>query len=54
MEGLAAMAEAGLAQIASKGYAAQVSLHAHVKTMLEVCLAFCGKEVALAYREVML
>ena len=54
VEGLAAMAEEGLAQIASKGYGSQVRAHAHVKKLLEVCMAFCGKEVALEYREVML
>ena len=54
LEGLPAMAEAGLAQIASKGYGAQVRAHGHVKKLLQVCMAFCGKEVALEYREVML
>ena len=54
LDGLTGIAEAGLAQISGKGYAAQVRAHAHVKTILEVCLAFCGKEVALEYREVML
>ena len=53
VEGLAAVAQAGLAQIEAKGYAAKLKEHAHVKTMLEVCMAFCGKEVALAYRQVM-
>ena len=50
LDGLAAMAEEGLTQIASKGYASQVSSHSHVQRILEVCLAFCGKEVALEYR----
>ena len=54
VEGLAALAEEGLAQIAAKGYGAQVRAHAHVKKLLEVCMAFCGKQVALAYREGML
>ena len=53
LEGLAALAQAGLSQISDKGYGLQVSLHAHVKSILEVCMAFCGKEVALEYREVM-
>ena len=39
-------------QIASKGYGAQVRAHGHVKKLLQVCMAFCGKEVALAYRQV--
>ena len=53
VEGLAAVAQAGLAQIEAQGYAAKLKEHAHVKTMLQVCMAFCGKEVALAYRQVM-
>ena len=52
VEGLAAVAQAGLAQIEAQGYAAKLKEHAHVKTILEVCMAFCGKEVALAYRQV--
>ena len=52
LEGLPAIAQEGLAQISGKGYASQVRAHAHVKTILEVCLAFCGKEVALEYRKV--
>ena len=52
LEGLPAMAQEGLAQISGKGYASQVRAHAHVKTILEVCLAFCGKEVALEYRKI--
>ena len=54
LEGLTAMAEAGLAQIASKGYGAQVRAHAHVKKLLQVCMAFCSKEVGLACRAFML
>ena len=54
LDGLTAMAQEGLAQIASKGYGAQVRSHGHVKKLLQVCMAFCGKQVALAYREVML
>ena len=53
VEGLAAVAQAGLAQIEAQGYATKLKEHAHVKTILEVCMAFCGKEVALAYRQVM-
>ena len=54
VEGLAAMAEEGLAQIASKGYGAQVRAHGHVKKLLQVCMAFCGKEVALKYEHITL
>ena len=54
VEGLAAMAAAGLAQIASKGYGAQVRAHAHVKKLLQVCMAFCGKQVALKYEHITL
>ena len=53
LDGLAATAQEGLQQIANKGYATQVRVHAHVKKLLEVCMAFCGKEVALEYRQVM-
>ena len=53
VDGLTATAQEGLQQIANKGYAAQVRAHAHVKTILQVCMAFCGKEVALEYRQVM-
>ena len=54
LEGLPAMAEAGLAQIASKGYGAQVRAHGHVKKLLQVCMAFCGKQVALKYEHITL
>ena len=54
VEGLAAMAEAGLAQIASKGYTTQVRAYGHVKKVLQVCMAFCGKQVALKYEQITL
>ena len=53
-DGLTAMAEEGLEQISNKGYAAQVRAHGHVKTILQVCLAFCGKQVELNYEQVTL
>ena len=53
-DGLTAMAEEGLEQISNKGYAAQVRAHEHVKTILQVCLAFCGKQVELNYEQVTL
>ncbi|MEM7382804.1 MAG: PD-(D/E)XK nuclease domain-containing protein [Bacteroidota bacterium] len=51
---LSAVAEAGLWQILTKGYGTHAKSHAHVKKLLQVCLAFCGKEVALKYEEVTL
>ena len=54
VDGLTAMAEEGLEQISNKGYAAQVRAHGHVKTILQVCLAFCGKQVELNYEQVTL
>ena len=54
VEGLAAMAEAGLAQIASKGYDTRVRAYGHVKKLLQVCMAFCGKQVALKYEQITL
>ncbi|MEM7383107.1 MAG: PD-(D/E)XK nuclease domain-containing protein [Bacteroidota bacterium] len=54
VSGLAAVAEAGLWQISTKGYGMHAKSHAHVKKLLQVCLAFCGKEVALQYEEITL
>ena len=54
VEGLMALAEEGLGQIVSKGYGVQVRAHGHVKKLLQVCLAFSGKEVALKYDQVTL
>ncbi|MEM7382999.1 MAG: LPS assembly protein LptD, partial [Bacteroidota bacterium] len=51
---LAAVAEAGLSQISTKGYDTHAKSHTHVKKLLQVCLAFCGKEVSLKYEEVTL
>ena len=51
---LPSLAEAGLSQIASKGYGARAKAHPHVKTLLHLCLAFAGKQVAMKYKEVML
>ena len=53
VDGLTATAQEGLQQIANTGYAAKLREHAHVKTILQVCMAFCGKEVALEHRQVM-
>ncbi|MEL6413185.1 MAG: PD-(D/E)XK nuclease domain-containing protein, partial [Bacteroidota bacterium] len=46
-EQLSATAQAGLAQILSKKYAAKVHLHDHVQKIQAVSLAFCGKQVTL-------
>ena len=51
-EGLKAMAEKGLAQIIEKGYSAKAKAQPHVKSVLQVSMAFCGKEVALAYEKI--
>ena len=48
-EGLEDSAEKGLAQIIEKGYTAKAMAQPHVKSVLQVAMAFCGKEVALAY-----
>ena len=51
-EKLSALAAKGLAQISDKAYAAQVRSHSHVKKLLHISLAFCGKKVALKYEQV--
>ena len=51
-KGLKAKAEQGLAQIIEKGYSTKAMAQPHVKAVLQVSIAFCGKEVALAYKEV--
>ncbi|MEO1219145.1 MAG: AAA family ATPase [Bacteroidota bacterium] len=48
-EDLAELALEGLAQIADKKYSTQVKTYGHVKRILQVGLAFCGKEVASKY-----
>ena len=49
---LPALAEAGLRQIETKGYATRAKAHAHVKKVFQICLAFCGKEVVMKHQEV--
>ncbi|MEO1219644.1 MAG: PD-(D/E)XK nuclease domain-containing protein, partial [Bacteroidota bacterium] len=51
---LAKVAEEGLAQISDKQYSTALKAHSHVKRALQVCLAFCGKEMALKYEYVTL
>lgn len=47
--GLAALAGEGLAQLVAKGYATQAQTHGDVSKLLQVCLAWGGREVALQY-----
>ena len=49
---LASQAEAGLRQIETKGYATRAKGHDHVKKVLQICLAFSGKDVVMKYQEV--
>ena len=49
-KGLEAEAQKGLAQIIEKKYSAKAKAQPHVKAVLQVSMAFCGKEVALAYK----
>ena len=51
---LPALAEAGLRQIEARGYATRAKAHDHVKRVLQVCLAFSGKEVVMRHKEVAL
>ncbi|MEO1219132.1 MAG: AAA family ATPase [Bacteroidota bacterium] len=48
---LSQVAEDGLAQIRDKQYSTALRLHSHVKRALQICLAFCGKEMTLKYAE---
>ena len=49
---LPALAEAGLRQIETKGYATRAKAHDHVKKVLQICLAFSGKDVVMKHQEV--
>ena len=49
---LPSQAEAGLRQIEAKGYATRAKAHAHVKKVLQICLAFSGKDVVMKHKEV--
>ncbi|MEO1301360.1 MAG: hypothetical protein AAFU83_03925 [Bacteroidota bacterium] len=49
---LPSLAGSGLAQIADKGHSAQAKSHGHLKRLLQVCLAFCGEQVAVQYEQV--
>ena len=52
VEQLETLAEKGLAQIVDKEYDVQVKVHSHVRRMLQVCIAFCGKKVAVQHKRV--
>ena len=43
------VAQAGLRQMQAKDYRAKAREHTHVRSVLEVSLAFCGKEVAVLH-----
>ena len=49
---LPSLAEAGLRQIETKGYATRARAHDHVKKVLQICLAFSGKDVVMKHQEV--
>ncbi|MEN0016323.1 MAG: PD-(D/E)XK nuclease domain-containing protein, partial [Bacteroidota bacterium] len=52
VEQLATLAASGLAQIVDKAYSTQLKSHSHIKKVLQVGLAFCGKQVASKYEQV--
>ncbi|MEO1301397.1 MAG: AAA family ATPase, partial [Bacteroidota bacterium] len=49
---LASLAAQGLAQIADREYSASLKMHSRVKRVLQICIAFCGKKVAVQYKRV--
>ena len=49
---LSAMAQAGVDQILQQGYAQPARQYDHVHSTRAICLAFSGKEVALAQQQV--
>ena len=51
---LPALAQSGLVQLEKKDYNTRVKGHAHVRKLLQIFLAFSGKQVAMKYKEVML
>lgn len=48
-ENLASTAQSGLAQILSKDYSAKAASYDHVREILAVSLAFCGKQLTVAH-----
>jgi PD-(D/E)XK nuclease superfamily len=49
-EDLALMARTGLEQIIDKRYDLKIKQHPHVKKILKIAMAFCGKEMDLQYQ----
>lgn len=49
-EDLALMARTGLEQIIDKRYDLKIKQHLHVKKILKIAMAFCGKEIDLQYQ----
>ncbi len=49
-EDLEATAKAGLKQIIDKQYDTKIKEQAHVKKIIKIALAFCGKEVVMQYQ----
>lgn len=49
-EDLALMAKIGLEQIIDKRYDLKIKQHLHVRKILKIAMAFCGKEMDLQYQ----
>ncbi len=49
-EELESIAEIGLKQIIDKQYDTKIKEHKHVKKIIKISIAFCGKEVAMQYQ----
>ena len=49
-EDLASIARTGLNQIINKHYDIKIKEHQHVKKIIKIAMAFCGKEVELQYQ----
>jgi hypothetical protein len=49
-EDLASMAKAGLQQIIDKQYDSKIGEYKHVKKIIKISIAFCGKQAALQYQ----
>ncbi|WP_341759857.1 AAA family ATPase [Candidatus Tisiphia endosymbiont of Ptychoptera albimana] len=49
LEDLADIAKAGLQQIINRKYDSKIKEHSHVKQILKISLAFCGKNMELQY-----